>query len=111
MSGKFEIKMKKDGKYSFDLLAPNGKVILASALFDTKSGLDRNIKLIKKNASNDKSYKRIISGRDDPYFLLKAENGHVIARSKMYLSMAGMEKGISSVKTNAPDAVIKDYTV
>ncbi|GEA20347.1 YegP family protein [Vibrio harveyi] len=41
------------------------------------------------------------------YFVLKADNGQVIATSEMYASKQGAEKGIDSVKSNA-DSIIVD---
>lgn len=44
-------------------------------------------------------------------FDLKAGNGEVIATSEVYTSEAACEKGIASVKKNAPVAGIEDQTV
>jgi uncharacterized protein YegP (UPF0339 family) len=42
--------------------------------------------------------------------VLLAANKQVIGQSEMYSSVAAMEKGINSVKTNAPDASVDDLT-
>lgn len=39
---------------------------------------------------------------------LRAPNGEIIAASEAYESKAGCEKGIASVKENAPKAVLQD---
>lgn len=44
-------------------------------------------------------------------FDLKAGNGEVIATSEVYSSKAACEKGIESVKKNAPVANVEDQTV
>jgi uncharacterized protein YegP (UPF0339 family) len=44
------------------------------------------------------------------YWVLKAPNGEVIATSEMYLSKAGAENGIRSVKLYAPTAGVEDTT-
>lgn len=44
-------------------------------------------------------------------FDLKAGNGEVIATSEVYSSDAACEKGIASVKKNAPIAGVEDQTV
>ncbi|MBQ9069466.1 MAG: YegP family protein, partial [Eggerthellaceae bacterium] len=44
-------------------------------------------------------------------FDLKAGNGEVIASSQVYASLASCKNGISSIKKNAPIAVIEDQTV
>ena len=43
-------------------------------------------------------------------FHLKAANGEIIAASQGYDTKAGAEKGIESVKTNAPSAPVVDLT-
>lgn len=40
------------------------------------------------------------------HFVLKADNGEVIATSQVYKSKASCKKGIESVKKNAPTAEI-----
>lgn len=45
------------------------------------------------------------------YFTLTAANGEVIATSEMYVSKAGAENGIRSVKLSAPTATVTDLTV
>ena len=44
-------------------------------------------------------------------FDLKATNGQVIATSEVYESKAACQKGIESVKKNAPAANVEDQTV
>lgn len=44
-------------------------------------------------------------------FTLHANNGEIIARSQVYESLAGCEKGIESVRKNAPVAALEDQTV
>ncbi len=43
-------------------------------------------------------------------FHLKAANGEIIAGSQGYDTKAGAEKGIESIKTNAPSAAVVDLT-
>lgn len=45
------------------------------------------------------------------YWTLQAPNGEIIATSEMYLSKAGAQNGIQSVKLWAPTATIEDTTV
>jgi uncharacterized protein len=46
----------------------------------------------------------------EPYFVLKAMNGEMIGKSEMYSAAKSVEKGIASVKRNAPDARIVDLS-
>lgn len=43
-------------------------------------------------------------------FRLRAPNGEIIARSEGYKSKDGCKNGIASVKENAPNAIIQDFT-
>lgn len=44
-------------------------------------------------------------------FVLKAGNGEIICRSEVYNSAAACDKGIASVKKNAPVAAVENQTV
>ncbi len=43
-------------------------------------------------------------------FRLRAPNGEVIASSEAYESKDACKKGITSVKRNAPKAIVQDFT-
>lgn len=111
MAGKFELKQGDSGKYSFNLKAGNGQVILTSQSYDSKDGALGGIESVKKNAADDANYERKTSSAGDPFFTLKAGNGQMIGKSEMYKTAAALENGIESVKTNGPTADIADTTV
>lgn len=111
MAGKFELSATKNGKFMFNLKAGNGQVILSSQMYETKASATQGIESCKVNSPLDERFERAVSSSSQPYFNLKAANGQVIGRSEMYTSSAAMENGISSVKTNAPDAKTSDVTV
>jgi acetyl esterase len=110
MAGKFELKKAKDGQFYFNLKGANGQVILTSEMYKAKSGAENSIESVKKNAALDERYDRRESKKGEPYFVLLAANKQVIRQSEMYSSAAAMEKGINSVKTNAPAASVDDLT-
>jgi uncharacterized protein len=111
MAAKFEIKKSQNGKqFLFNLKAANGQVVLSSELYDAKKSAEKGITSVKKNAANDKRYERKTAKNGEPYFVLKANNGEVIGKSEMYSSAKSVEKGIASVKKNAPDARVVDIT-
>jgi len=110
MAGKFELKKSKSGQFMFNLKAANGQVILTSELYKAKAGAENGIASVRKNAGNDANFERKSSGKNEPYFVLKAANKEIIGKSEMYSSAASMENGIASVKTNAPDAKVEDLT-
>ena len=108
MAGKFEIKQSANGKFTFNLRAGNGQIILSSEMYESRSAAQNGIQSVKKNAADDTRYERLTSKSGDPYFVLKAGNGEPIGRSEMYNSASAMENGIESVKKNAPDADIAE---
>jgi uncharacterized protein YegP (UPF0339 family) len=110
MAGKFELKASKSGQFMFNLKAGNGQVILTSEMYKQKASAQNGIESVKKHAPNDDNFERKTSKREEPFFVLKASNGQVIGMSEMYSSKSAMEKGIASVKKNAPDAKVEDLT-
>ncbi|WP_232802334.1 YegP family protein [Alcanivorax mobilis] len=63
---------------------------------------------MKSNAAQDERYKRQEASDGRHYFNLRAGNHEVIGTSQMYKDKGGMEKGIDSVKSNAPGATVVD---
>lgn len=106
--GKFEIKKDKSGQFRFNLKASNGQVILSSEAYKTKASCDNGIESVRKNSQDDGKYDRKTAKDGSPYFNLKASNGQVIGSSEMYSGKSAMEKGIASVKKNAPKASVTD---
>lgn len=103
---KFEIKVRKDDQFQFNLKAGNGQVILTSEAYTTKAACLNGIESVKKNAPEDKRYDRLTAKNGKPYFNLKAANGQIIGTSEMYESESSRDNGIESVKKNAPEAEV-----
>ncbi|MHA4809695.1 YegP family protein [Flavitalea flava] len=108
--GKFVISKRANGEFQFNLKASNGQVILTSEGYTAKVNCENGIASVKKNATDDSKYDRKTSNNGKPYFNLKATNGQIIGSSEMYESESARENGISSVKTNAPDATMEDQS-
>jgi Uncharacterized conserved protein len=104
--GKFEVSTRKNGELQFNLKASNGQVILTSEGYTTKAACLNGIESVKKNSLEDKRFDRLTAKNGKPYFNLKATNGQIIGTSEMYESEASREKGIASVKKNAPDSEV-----
>ncbi|WP_194767597.1 YegP family protein [Tamlana sp. I1] len=98
-------------KYYFHLKAKNSQIILASQAYADTSGAKNGIESVKTNCADDSKFERKTAANGKFHFNLKAANGQIIGTSQMYASEAGMEKGIESVKTNAPSAETEDKTV
>jgi uncharacterized protein YegP (UPF0339 family) len=108
MPGKFEIKTGKSGKFSFNLKASNGQVILSSESYDSRKGAEGGIASVKKNAATDARFERKTAKDGSAFFVLKAANGEPIGKSEMYKTKRSMENGIASVGKHAPDAPVTD---
>jgi uncharacterized protein YegP (UPF0339 family) len=110
MSAKFEIEKASDGHFYFHLKAANGEIVFSSQQYKAKASSQGGIDSVKANATVDDHFERKTSSSNQPYFILKAANGETLGRSQMYSSTAAMEKGIESVKANAPTAPVEDLT-
>ena len=99
MAGKFEIKEGRGG-YRFNLKASNGKVILSSEQYTTKSGALTGIKSVKENSKTKGQFEERTAKNGESYFVLKAKNGETIGRSETYQSPSGRKNGMNSVQKN-----------
>ena len=108
MAGYFECKSAPSGQFMFNLKAGNREVILTSELYTTKAACTGGIESDRKHAPVDANFTRKIAKDGSDYFVLVAANHQTIGKSEMYSSAGAMEKGIASVKVNAPDATVKD---
>ncbi len=106
MAGKFVLTKGKTGKYHFVLKGGNGETILSSQHYASKDGAEKGIESVRSNAPNDARYERKTAVNGKPMFNLKAANGEIIGASETYSSEAARDKGIASVKANAPDAKV-----
>ena len=50
MAGKFVLKVAKNGKFHFNLMASNGQVIASSEMYESKRAALNGIESVKKNA-------------------------------------------------------------
>ena len=110
MAGYFELKPAAGDQFMFNLKAGNHEVILTSETYTAKAGAENGIESVRKNAADDARFVRKTSKKDEPFFVLTAANGQTIGKSEMYSSVAAMENGIASVKTNGPTKTVKDNT-
>ena len=108
MAGYFDLKPAANGQFMFNLKAGNHEVILTSELHKTKAACIAGIESVKKNAPVDANFTRKVAKDASHYFVLVAANHQTIGKSEMYSATAAMEKGIASVKANAPGAAVKD---
>ncbi len=106
----YELKKTSSGQFSFNLKAGNGEIILSSESYTEKASALAGIESVRKNGPGDSNYERKTSTSDQPYFVLKAQNGEIIGRSEMYSSPGARDNGIKSVQTNCAPTTIRDLT-
>lgn len=106
--GKFIVNTRKNGEFQFNLQASNGQTILTSEGYSSKAACKGGIESVKKNSPDDGRYERKTTSGGKYHFNLTSTNGQVIGSSQTYESQAGMENGIASVKSNAPDASVEE---
>lgn len=110
MAAKFVVKETKGGQLMFNLVAPNGEIVLTSEQYKSKGGLKNGIKSVKEHAKDAKNFKHLTTKKGEPYFVLRAGNNRVIGRSESYSSDSALKNGIESVMKNAPGAAVDDQT-
>ena len=118
--GKFVVKKTGTG-VKFDLKATNGQVIATSEVYNSGAACRNGIESVRKNAPEAAVENQTVEGfatEKNPKFeiykdkagefrfRLKAKNGQIIAVGEGYTTLANCEKGVESVKKNAPDAEI-----
>lgn len=111
MPARFQIKKMKNGKFYFNLLSPNGEVILTSQMYASKVTVKKGIASVRINALGSDQYQVKTNEAGEHYFVLKARNHQVVGSSEGYAGTTGMNNGIRSVTKNAPNAVIEDIHV
>ena len=103
---KFEITVRKNGEFQFNLKASNGEVILTSEGYTTKAACLNGVDSVKRNAVEESRFEKLVAKNGKPYFTLKATNGQIIGQSQMYASERNRNNGIASVMKNAPVAEV-----
>lgn len=118
--GKFVVRKTNTG-VKFDLKATNGQVIATSEVYNSNAACKNGIASVQKNAPVAAVENQTVEGyatEKNPKFeiykdkagefrfRLKATNGQIIAVGEGYTTLANCEKGVESVKKNAPDAEI-----
>lgn len=108
--GKFTITKRSNGDFQFNLKATNGQTILSGEGYKTKDGCKNGIDSVKSNSKSYERYENKTSINGKYYFNLTATNGQIIGTSEMYETTTGRDNGLDSVKSNAPQAVVEDFS-
>ncbi|MBC8009279.1 MAG: YegP family protein [Burkholderiales bacterium] len=102
----YQLSPTTNDKFMFTLKAENHKVILTSQVYEQKQSALAGIESVQLNGPDAKNFETRVSVANEPYFVLKAQNGLIIGTSEMYSSTAALDVGIASVQANAPSKEI-----
>lgn len=105
MPARFELKKSKNNKIYFNLIAPNGEIVLSSQMYGTKSSARKGIRSVQLHCGQKGCYE---SKTGKAHFVLKSKNHRVIGTSQTYKSTASMNSGIESVMKNGKARRIDD---
>ena len=124
-SGRFEIKKSKDGRYVFNLYAPNHIIVATSQVYSTSSAAANGIQSIMANAEKvpieDNTLKNptkqgfpkwemYIDKGGEYRFRLFASNGNCVVHSQGYKQKSSCKNGIDSIIRCSKNAEIdKSY--
>ena len=118
--GYFIVKPTSNDGFMFNLVADNNEVIATSQTYKSAENAKIGIESIKANCGSDIEDKTVPGYAELPCpkfevfkdvegkfrFHLIASNGEIIAASQGYTTKESCQKGIASVKSNAPKADI-----
>ena len=107
---KFDLKKINGESFMFNLTASNGRVILSSEPYTSKSGALHGIEAVRKNSSDGEHYEKKTSPKGKYFFTLMAGNNQVIGSSDMYESETGRDQDIGVVMVDGPKAEVEDNT-
>jgi uncharacterized protein len=108
MPATFELSQGKTGKFHFNLLAPNQRVVLTSEAYNSRAAALGGIASVRKNAMVRERFERRTAKSGKTYFVLLAGNGEIIGQSQMYAHPSSCYVGIRSVMGNAAKAALLD---
>ena len=107
--GTFIVDKNKDGQYFIKLKAKNGKVILNSLRYLSKSVCKSDIETIRVMSTDilKYEYKKTFDGKF--YFKLKSIHGDVLGRSNLFDSAELRDSEIEMVRKIAPIAMVRVF--
>lgn len=107
---KFEITKGKHDDFLFSLIANNGDVILTGGGYSSKEDCKNGIESVRRNSVLRDHYERSKGAAHKFHFDLKAENGEVIGRSKLFETEPACLATINLVMSTATNAALVDTT-
>lgn len=95
--GRFEIFKGLDSKHYFHLRAKNGEIVAQSQAYSSNAKAKAGVASVQTNGVTAARYTVLNAVDGRFYFVLKATNGQVIARSQLYSTKYSAERGVETV--------------
>ncbi len=92
------IKKNANNKYTFNLKAKSGNILLNSITFNDKVEATKTVNNLKSKNEKELIFERKTNFDGKFLFNLKNDKGQLIGSSKLYDSEAGLENGINNTK-------------
>jgi uncharacterized protein YegP (UPF0339 family) len=108
MSSSFVLKQNEDGEVYFNFLNNDGEVVLISGEYADKAMAEEAIKAVKLNSLMSQ---QLAAGRTKDgaqFFVIKGEDGDILAKSALYTSQMVMDNALHCVKDNVCIAEVMD---
>lgn len=100
-SAKFSVFMGTDSLYYFHFVAANGAILLQSEGYTTRESADAGIYAVIQNAPDTRNVEILQSTDSQWYFVVKGNNGEIVATSEMYTTKASADRGARTVRSLA----------
>ncbi|MHC8949412.1 YegP family protein [Sphingobacterium hungaricum] len=108
--GKFIILNGANNDFQFFLRSKNGKIILTSESFPTKSDCLDAVKQVQINSNLKQNFESATNSIGYHYFNINDSNGKRLCYSGFYVSAGVRDRGIGFIIDNAKSATIEDQT-
>jgi len=90
--------------YSFSFVNDEGKALVRSQNYASKSSAQNGAESVKKNCMNDDRYELKEAKNGSFFFNIKASNGQIVGTSMMFASLADRNSAVSQLKNKAQNA-------
>ncbi len=105
----FELRKTEGGQFNFSLKNAEGKTLLKSEQYQSKTSAQNGIESVRTNSAADSHYALETAKDGTYYFNLKSSNGQIVGTSVMYASEADRKTAIATVKKEAAKAKVEDH--
>jgi uncharacterized protein len=106
MAAKFVIKVSNDGQFFFNLVSDDGRKLLGSEMYTTKSGAFEGIASVRMNARDATRYDKHVLKDGKAYFTFKTGNQQIIGVSDTFDTEDLRDQALSKVIHSGGDAAI-----